>query len=75
VGVFGVTGIDFGGNGAVSPEQMAGNVLTAGIVKIEKDYYLYHCDESYHGGVHRWKISNLNTIQEQIISVHLLTEK
>jgi hypothetical protein len=75
VGVFGVTGIDFGGNGAVSPAQMAGNVLTAGIVKIEKDYYLYHCDESYHGGVHRWKISNLNTIQEQIIPVRLLTEK
>ncbi len=75
VSVFGVTGMDVGGNVAASPAQMAGNVLTAGIVKIGKDYYLYHCDESYHGGVHRWKISNLNTIQEQTIPVRLLTEK
>ncbi len=74
VAVFGVTGTDFGGNGAVSPAQMAGNVLSAGIVKVGQDYYLYHCDESYHGGIHRWKISNLHSIQEQSIHISLTPE-
>ena len=49
--------------------MMAGNAKTGQIVKVADDYYLYHCDESFHGGVHRWKISGLSTIQEQIVPV------
>ncbi|MEJ6981974.1 FlgD immunoglobulin-like domain containing protein [Pedobacter sp. P351] len=43
----------------------AGNVFTGSVVKIGENTYLYHNDESVHGGVHRWKINGLNTIQEQ----------
>ncbi len=27
--------------------------------------YIYHGDESHHGGIHRWKIEGLGTIAEQ----------
>jgi hypothetical protein len=65
LGMFG-TDVHTTGPG-IAPAEMAGNVLTAAIVKTGDDYYLYHCDESAHGGIHRWKISGLNTIQEQSI--------
>jgi len=49
---------------------MAGNVLAANMVKdAAGNIYLYHNDEGQHGGVHRWKISNLNSIQEQTIPI------
>lgn len=48
-----------------SPAGMAGNALSAGVIEQNGSYYLYHGDESYHGGVHRWKISNLASIQIQ----------
>ncbi len=61
--------------GAVAPEAQAleeeaykmgaGNVLSSTVVKVGSDYYIYHNDESVHGGIHRWKISNVNSIAEQ----------
>lgn len=47
----------------------AGNVFSSTIVKVGSDYYVYHNDESVHGGIHRWKITGLNTIAEQTISL------
>ena len=49
--------------------EMAGNGFSSKVVKVGEDYYLYHNDESYHSGIHRFKISGLNTIQEQTIAV------
>jgi PA14 domain/Secretion system C-terminal sorting domain/PKD domain len=69
VGQFGTTGPE--GVGEAAP-MMAGNALAAAIVKDPSgNYYLYHCDESVHAGLHRWKITGLNTIQEQTIPVVL----
>jgi hypothetical protein len=64
----------FGTNGALSGAEaspgMAGNAFSPSLVKdAAGDVYLYHNDESVHGGVHRWKITGLNTIQEQSIPV------
>jgi hypothetical protein len=68
VGQFGITGPET--NGVEAAAMMAGNALSATIVKdASGNAYLYHCDESYHGGLHRWKITGLNTIQEQTIPV------
>ncbi len=70
VGQFGVTGLEVGNIEAAA--QMAGNALSAGLVKdASGNYYLYHCDEFNHSGLHRWKITGLNTIQEQSIPVVL----
>jgi hypothetical protein len=47
---------------------MAGNTFSNQVVQSpinSSEYYLYHNDESDHGGVHRWKISGLNTVSEQ----------
>jgi hypothetical protein len=45
---------------------MAGNVLMPVLVKGPKEIlYLFHGDESDHAGLHRWKITGLNTISEQ----------
>lgn len=68
VGDFGVTGVQVADEEAAA--EMAGNSYAAAIVK-NKDatLYLYHNDESYHSGVHRWKITGLNAIQEQTIPV------
>ena len=52
-----------------SAPMCAGNVFSATIVKSGSDYYIYHNDESVHGGVHRWKVSGLNTINEQTIYI------
>lgn len=47
----------------------AGNVLTGTVVEVDGTTYLYHNDESVHGGVHRWKITGLNTIEIQIANI------
>jgi chitodextrinase len=70
VGQFGVTGPEVANIEAAA--SMAGNALSAAIVKdASGNYYLYHCDEFNHSGLHRWKITGLNTIQEQTIPVVL----
>lgn len=48
----------------------AGNVFSSTVVKVGQDYYIYHNDESVQGGIHRWKISNLNSISEQTLEIN-----
>jgi hypothetical protein len=67
LGVFGATRLD--GSITDAPAKMAGNTLSGSIVKVGEDYYIYHCDESDHGGVHRWKVSGLNSIATQTKSI------
>lgn len=64
VGQFGVA------NAQKIPAQagMSGNAFSATMVKgPDGNAYLYQNDESQHGGVHRWKITGLETIQEQTV--------
>lgn len=35
---------------------MAGNAFSWQLVKVDGIYYVWTCDESYHGGVHKWKL-------------------
>ncbi|WP_218029177.1 PA14 domain-containing protein, partial [Segetibacter aerophilus] len=66
VGQFGTTSDDVT---QTADAKMAGNAFSPVIVQLGEDYYLYHNDESHHGGTHRWKITGLNTIQEQAIPI------
>lgn len=70
VGQFGVTGPDVAGQEA--PAGMAGNAFCANIIRRGADTaYLYHNDEGHHSGLHRWRITGFNTIQEQQSSITL----
>ncbi|MEP6555000.1 MAG: hypothetical protein ABJB11_15725, partial [Ferruginibacter sp.] len=65
IGQFGITRDKTVGESAA---MMAGNALNPKVVKdANGDYYLYHGDESDHAGIHRWKITGLNTIKEEVI--------
>jgi hypothetical protein len=64
---FGVTGPEVAGREA--PYGMAGNAYAANIVRRGDTVYLYHNDEGHHGGIHRWRITGLNTVREQTIPV------
>ena len=69
VGQFGVVKEETNGE---SPAMYAGNALTPMAVadpNSPNSIYLYHGDESTHSGVHRWKISGLNTITEKVIPI------
>ena len=63
IGQFGVVTDDYLNQEAFP--MGAGNVFTGVFAKDNGNYYLYHNDESVHGGLHRWKITGLNTIQVQ----------
>ena len=67
IGQFGTTGPEAKLVGEAAP-QYAGNAVSGTVVKVGSDYYLYHCDEFQHGGIHRWKISGLASIQEQTVA-------
>ena len=45
-------------------DQAAGNILRMSTVSVNGNVYLYHGDEGYHPGIHRWKISGLDSISE-----------
>ncbi|MGI8634250.1 MAG: hypothetical protein ACR2KZ_02490, partial [Segetibacter sp.] len=64
VGQFGKTGPQYNAD-EVTNAAFAGNAFSPAVVKEGNDYYLYHNDESVHGGILRWKITGLNTLQEQ----------
>ncbi len=72
VGQFGVvTGIP-GVRLGEAAAQMAGNALTSAVVTADDgSLYIYHCDESWHGGVHRWHVTHLDSIQEDSIPITL----
>jgi hypothetical protein len=66
-GQFGVTDVDFGLVKVFAPAGAAGNALSGSVISGSGNtLYLYHCDESYHGGIHRWSINNINTISSQV---------
>jgi len=46
-----------------APAQAAGNAIAGRFVKIGTKYYIFHCDESRHGAVHRFEIDGYSTIQ------------
>lgn len=52
-----------------APPQMAGNAASTALTKIGNDYFIYHNDEFFHGGIHRWKVTGLNTVQNYTISI------
>jgi hypothetical protein len=66
VGQFGTTGDDVT---ELAGAGMAGNAFSPVVVKVGSDYYMYHNDESHHGGTHRWKISNLSSVAVQTIPI------
>jgi hypothetical protein len=68
IGQFGVTGLD---SYIEAPPMMAGNNFTPALIagRTSDEMYLWHGDESYHAGIHRWKITGLNSIQEQDIPI------
>jgi hypothetical protein len=69
VGRFGVT-YDLADPGSEGQPGMAGNAFTNDVIIAPNGItYAYHNDESYHGGVHRWRIDNLSTIAEQSTSI------
>lgn len=45
----------------------AGNVFSSTLVKVGTNLYIYHNDESVHGGVHRWRIDGMTSIDVQTI--------
>jgi len=62
VGQFGVVGVEVARTGE-APTMMAGNAFSCSLVKLaDGRVYLYHNDESFHSGVHRWRIDGLDTI-------------
>lgn len=70
VGQFGITGAEV--SGLESPPMMAGNAFSAGMVTgTDGGTYLYHNDESFHSGVHRWKVTGLESISEQFVPITL----
>lgn len=58
------------GQEAEGQPGMAGNAFTNTVVQGPSTAaYVYHNDESFHGGVHRWRIDNLPTISEQSTAI------
>lgn len=69
VGQFGITSLEGEALYQESFAMGAGNVFSSTLVKVGNDYFIYHNDECVQAGVHRWKITGLNTIAEQAISL------
>jgi len=49
---------------AASEAGMAGNTFSPTLVHVDDRLYLYHNDESAHGGMHRWRIDGWDDVQE-----------
>lgn len=65
LGQFGYVGQDV--NYTEAPYGFDGNGFNSDLVKVGDTLYLYHGGESSHSGINRWKITGLNTIQEQTV--------
>lgn len=69
--IFGLTGLQaIAEDGQRAPAKMAGNSYNGNVVKYGSKYYVYHCDESYHGGLHRWVIDGLSTVAETTVQIN-----
>lgn len=75
-------GLVIGQFGVVSPQQgqwlpeaaaeMAGNAFSSAVVTAaDGSRYIYQNDENAHGGVHRWHVTGLDTINETSTSITL----
>jgi len=75
VGQFGEAARDGASPGLWLPEaaaKMSGNAFRNAVVAAaDGSRYIYQNDESWHGGVHRWHISSLDSIHEDSISITL----
>ena len=70
IGQFGTTSVGNGVDGQEGQPGMAGNAFSNTVVQGPNGVaYAYQNDESFHGGVGRWRIDNLSTIKEQSIPV------
>lgn len=50
--------------------EYAGNSFAASMFRYSSDVlYMFHNDEGQHGGLHRWKITGLETMQRTIIPI------
>jgi hypothetical protein len=58
--IFGTTYWDIKDQGEAAA-GMVGNGFYPSVIKVGSDYYLYQNDESFHGGITRWKITGLGT--------------
>ncbi|GEP97428.1 hypothetical protein CCY01nite_36880 [Chitinophaga cymbidii] len=69
VGQFGITGPEVAGK--LAPAEMAGNAFSANMIRMGDTAYLYHNDEGLKlsGGIHRWRVTGLSTVQEQEVPV------
>ncbi|MEO6187434.1 MAG: T9SS type A sorting domain-containing protein, partial [Ginsengibacter sp.] len=69
IGQFGTDQYVAGGASAAAAGS-AGNALTPMLVKnASGNYFMYHGDESDHGGLHRWSIDNLGSISAQTVNI------
>ena len=70
IGEFEVTDAD--GNGIEAAPGMAGNAYSSWLVTLpDGRVFIYHNDEGYHAGVHRWRVDGLDTVAEQQIPITL----
>ncbi len=63
IGQFGHPANGTAADGTLYPGA-AGNIARMATVSVNGDAYLFASDESYHPGIHVWKISGLDTVQE-----------
>jgi len=52
--------------------RMAGNSFSGNLVKQGNYYYLYHCDEGHHGGVHSVRFEGMDTVKRQEFTATVL---
>jgi hypothetical protein len=61
LGQFGTPALPPGGD---APAEVSGNAFSPTLVRDGDRLYLYHNDESAHGGVHRWRIDGWDDVRE-----------
>jgi hypothetical protein len=72
VGQFGVAGPSW--YLAQGTPGMAGNAFASAVVSApDGSIYIYHNDEAWHGGMHRWHVTGLDTVSEQTSALTLDT--
>jgi hypothetical protein len=54
---------------------IASNATTGTWVKIGADYYLYHCDEGFHAGVHQWRVTGMEKLEELQANMRLVAQQ
>ena len=72
IGQFGVVSRAAGAWLPEAPAGMAGNAFASAVVPAaDGGFYIYHNYESQHGGIHRWHVTGLDTIREEVQSITL----